>query len=503
VGAAGLLGLTFLAYMRFLDIGFVATDSLPLIDASRLNSLNDVAELFRKPLMAGTPFAAGEIVYRPFVSVLFGVDYAVWGLNAVGYHITNLALHLMSVFIVWRLLTLLGLRWWSSLIGAAIFALHPLVVVSVPIIARRDSIAPVTFFTAAWVLLIVAERASGFRRVLPYASSVLLVTVALLSKESAFVTVGLLPVLVAGRAYANGVGWRTAVARCKIVVPYVAVACVVFIERYKVLNGLGGTVQNPNEKIPWDRYTQVLGAYTRDLIWSFSGMASSNREIWPILAGVLLVGLGVCSAYLPRRQAVVALMGLTWLLGFAVFSMIFRIMTIGWLAYFALVGLALVWAAGLEGAAERLREGFRRPRARPAWLPQATSALLLVTLAGLGLGWLATSALVHNYNQWQYAGDISRQYLDGLNSCAVATPEITHVRLDNMPSILDDGQADTNQLGVTLFEDYTIQSALRLFFPQQDHSLTVWSRETLRGVGENMSLACVTDPLRVWVVATY
>jgi hypothetical protein len=219
VALAGLLGLTLLAYVRFLGIGFVATDSLPLIDASRLTSLADVVELFRKPLMAGTRFAAGEIVYRPFVSVMFGVDYAIWGLNAVGYHLTNLALHLVSVVMVWRLLTLLGLRWWSSLIGAAVFALHPLVVVSVPIIARRDSIAPVTAFTTAWVLLLIAERAWGVNRILAVTASVLLATLALFSKESAFVAVALLPVLVAARAYADGLEWRAAAARCKLVAP--------------------------------------------------------------------------------------------------------------------------------------------------------------------------------------------------------------------------------------------------------------------------------------------
>ena len=324
------------------------------------------------------------------------------------------------------------------------------------------------------MLLIVAERACGLKRTLALSGSVLLATIALLSKESAFVAVGLLPVLVgpertptaspgvprllAARLSRRTLRWR---ASCSSSATRCSAA---WAEVSKI----------PSQEIPWDRYTQVLGAYTRDLTWSFSGMASSNREIWPILAGVLLVGLGAGSAYLPRRQAVVALMGLTWLLGFAVFAMVFRIMTIGWLAYFALVGLAFVWAAGLEGAVERLRSGFRLTR------PRLTSALLLLALGGLGLSWFATSALVRTYSQWQFAGDISRQYVEGLNSCAAASPEVGHVRLDGMPSILDDGQADTNQLGVTLFEDYTIQAALRLLFPHRDLTLTVWSRETLR-----------------------
>jgi hypothetical protein len=500
VAVAVLLGVTVLAYVRFLGIGFVATDSLPLIEASRLASLADAVDLFRKPLMAGTRFAEGEIVWRPFVSVMFGIDYLVWGLNAVGYHITNLALHLLSVLMMWRLLTLLGLRWWSCLIGAAVFALHPLAVVSVPVIARRDSIAPVTAFTVGWVLLLVAERASGGRRVLALAGSVVMAGIALLSKESAFVAVGLLPVLIAARAYADGADGRTATARCKLAAPYLAVAAVVFIVRFGVLGGLGGNVEDPEQKFIWDRYTQVLGAYTRDLTWSFSGLASSNREVWPVLAGVLLLGLGIASRYLPRRQGALALLGLSWLLGYALFAMLFRIATIGWLAYFALVGVAIVWAAGLEGAVDRVREGPGLGRPRWRWI---TSVGLLLTLGGLGLSWLATSALVRGYDQWQFAGDISRRYVDGLYQCAAASPAVGHVRLDGMPSILDDGQADTNQLGVTLFEDYTIHSALHLLFPQRDLTLTVWSRETLRDVHQDISLACASDPTRVYLVATY
>jgi hypothetical protein len=496
LAVVGLLGLTLVAYVRFLSIGFVATDSLPLIEASRLHGASDVVELFRKPLMAGTRFAEGEIVYRPFPSVMFGVDYAVWGLNALGYHITNLALHLVSVLMVWAMLRLLGLRRWSCLIGAAVFALHPLVVVSVPVIARRDSIVPVTASAGALVLLLVAVRAYGPKRILAVGGSVLLVTIALLSKESAFVVVGLLPVVIAAQAYADGVAWRAAIARCKIIAPYAAAACVVFVVRFTVLGGMGGTVEDPGIKFIWDRYTQVLGAYTRDLIWSLSGLGSSNREFWPILAGLLLIGFGAGSLFLPRRQAAVAWLGLTWLLGFAVFSMVFRIQTIGWLAYFALVGLAILWAAGLEGAVERLREGHW-------WLPQIASAMLLLTLGGLGLSWLATSSLVRSYSQWQFAGDVTRQYLQGLSDCTVASPDITQVRLDGMPSNLDDGQVDTSQLGVTLFEDYTIQAALRLLFPDRDHTLTVWSHETLRDVRQTMNLTCVSDPTRVYLVATY
>src|SRR5438105_885344 len=87
--AALLVGLTLLAYGRFIQSGFGATDSLPLVETSRIQSLVDVPLQFTRPVMAGTSFALGEVVYRPFVSITFGLDYAVWGMQAAGYHITN------------------------------------------------------------------------------------------------------------------------------------------------------------------------------------------------------------------------------------------------------------------------------------------------------------------------------------------------------------------------------------------------------------------------------
>src|SRR5437763_4777419 len=66
LAVAGLVALTVLAYARFLGTGFAATDSLPLVETSRASSLADVALQFTRPVMAGTRFVLGEVVYRPF-----------------------------------------------------------------------------------------------------------------------------------------------------------------------------------------------------------------------------------------------------------------------------------------------------------------------------------------------------------------------------------------------------------------------------------------------------
>ena len=296
------------------------------------------------------------MVYRPFVDLTFGVDYALWGLYAPGFHATNLALHLLAVLGVWFLLTRLGLQNWSAVAGAALFALHPLVVASVPVIARRDSVAPVTAFVLGAALLVNAEQVRGRRQVWRLCGALGLVGIALVSKESAFAALVMLPMLLLSPILARGDDLRVAWRRMVLLVPFLGLAVGVFVVRMVVLRGLGGAADNSDLLvIDWDRYSQTLGAFTRELAWTFAWVAASTREIWPRLAGATLIGLALTIPWLPRRHALLATAGGLWVVGFAVFCIVLKIATIAWLAYFSLVGVALLFAAGLEGAVTRIR----------------------------------------------------------------------------------------------------------------------------------------------------
>src|SRR5262249_52280864 len=146
---AGVLALTTVAFVRFTTVGFAGTDSLTLVQTSRLLGPSDVVHLATSPVMDRTSFAQGELVYRPFVSFTFALDAALWGATAVGFHLTNLAIHLATIAAVWALLRGFGLSRGASLVGSLLFALHPVAVATVPVIARRDSLVPVAAFTAS------------------------------------------------------------------------------------------------------------------------------------------------------------------------------------------------------------------------------------------------------------------------------------------------------------------------------------------------------------------
>jgi len=67
----------------------------------------------------------GNDYYRPLVVTLFQIDYLIYGLRPLGFHLTNILLHLVNSCLVARILAAwVRLRW--ALAGATFFALHPM-----------------------------------------------------------------------------------------------------------------------------------------------------------------------------------------------------------------------------------------------------------------------------------------------------------------------------------------------------------------------------------------
>jgi hypothetical protein len=491
LAAVGLLGLTLVAYAPFLGTGYAATDSLPLVETSRFTNLTEAALQFTRPVMAGTRFEPGEIVYRPFVSFTFGLDYLVWGLNPLGYHLTNLGLHVLAVGSVWLLATRLGLRGWSSLASAALFALHPLVVASVPVIARRDSVLPVVAITAGAALLLAADQSHSRRRVLLWFGSLVMVAVALLSKESAFAALLMWPVLLvsARLARASPSSVADGARAMWLLIPVFVLAVVVFVVRFAILGGrIGGTADGAHLlAVDLDQYSQTLGAFTRLLAWPIAWIAPSTREIWPRLAAVTLLFLALTLVWLPRRQAVIGLTGTLWVVCFAVFCIVLKIATVAWLAYFALVGVALVFAAGLEGAVLRFN-------VRASMLPRLMAAVLLLSLSAYALASLSASPLVRRYDQWQIAGEVTDRFTQALTQCLAGAPRATSVRLRGVPAAFEDGRVESNLLGVTLIETYTVDSALRIAFVDHNIAANIASFDTLRGGAQTLRFTCTPLP---------
>src|SRR5437870_11997813 len=110
--------------------------------------------------------------YIPLTWMTFGLDYLLWGMNPLGYHLTNLLLHAANAvvffFITRRLLTralpspserghTLAV---SAAFAALVFAIHPLRVESVAwATERRDVLSGLFYLSAVLAYLRACDRA--------------------------------------------------------------------------------------------------------------------------------------------------------------------------------------------------------------------------------------------------------------------------------------------------------------------------------------------------------
>src|SRR5688572_33492469 len=94
-----LLALTLLAYLPALAAGLLWDDDKYLTENPWLG---DLAGLARMWVPGNTP------QYYPAVFTSFWLEHELWGLEPLGYHAVNVALHALNALLVWRLARVLA-----------------------------------------------------------------------------------------------------------------------------------------------------------------------------------------------------------------------------------------------------------------------------------------------------------------------------------------------------------------------------------------------------------
>lgn len=218
--------LTFAVFLPALDNGFIDWDERPLLLGNRHYrglGWDQIAWMFTTRLMGH---------WMPLNWISFGLDYALWGMEPAGYHLTNVGLHAANaaVFyaVAWRLLGLAlperltadhaRLRL-GTLVAALLFSLHPLRVESVAWVTERRDVLSGLFYLLAILAYLrycedrMAGRPRGGRL---YWAAVALGALALLSKAMAVslpVILLLLDVYPLRRLGVGPVGWTGPAAR--------------------------------------------------------------------------------------------------------------------------------------------------------------------------------------------------------------------------------------------------------------------------------------------------
>ncbi len=118
--------------------------------------------------------------YRPLVSVSFALDWRVWGTAKWGYHLTNLALHVLVTLGVWRLIKRTTVPGWAAFAGAVAFGVIASNVATVLYMGERSDSLAALFVVGGLIML---GRYHADRRTRDLVAVNLALVLAVLSKE--------------------------------------------------------------------------------------------------------------------------------------------------------------------------------------------------------------------------------------------------------------------------------------------------------------------------------
>jgi tetratricopeptide (TPR) repeat protein len=148
---------------------FIWDDEELIFEDSYIKSLKSLPLLFSPTYWAHLrPGAKGE--YRPTGIITFAIDYKLWGFNPAGYHLTNLAIYIMIILLIYALLghlikpgrkkKLPGAKWNYEgffeipFLTALIFATYPVHVESVTWIKNRTGLLAMLFMLLSMLFFV-------------------------------------------------------------------------------------------------------------------------------------------------------------------------------------------------------------------------------------------------------------------------------------------------------------------------------------------------------------
>jgi len=172
--------------------------------------LNDPARLWKAWFQPGS-----FIEYYPIEECVQWAQWQLWRNDTLGYHLTNIILHVISALLVWRLFSKFGLR--LAWLGGLFFAVHPMMVDSVALVNELKAALSMPPFLLAMCFYMDFEK-HGHRR--NYWLALGLFVVAMLCK----ITMAMFPVVILLYAWwkRNRIGWGDLVASA----PFFAISLV-------------------------------------------------------------------------------------------------------------------------------------------------------------------------------------------------------------------------------------------------------------------------------------
>lgn len=522
---AGLAFLTWLTWAEVVKYFFPSEDALGFIPFWKLDRFSDLANvLFRE---AGQDKFQGVIAsFRPLTCLTFSLDYALYGLNPVGYHITDLLLHGLSALVLFVLvLNLPNADRKVACFGACLFLVHPLHIETVPVSIRRSEILLGLFTGLALIYFLryLRERrtASGDRFFLSLGASLLFAGLAFCSKETAVT----LPALIFLFAFFfAGNGNRGFVARLwdslVRMFPYVFVGILFFALRWKIIGGLGGYSAG-SELLLFNRLvlSAAIVVYSSiRLLIPFLPLTPSPIEyvtMYPVFFAcgfvvlmALIVFLGI-KRRIPIRQAfprpatnwVDGNVGVYVAMLLCILALLSPYALLGnvspWYAYVPVMFVSILCAMGLRDALRYLGE---KPWRQHGYHLDVccVSILCLAVIAYVSLLTAFSPLFTRSYRDWETASQIGKEALEKTEALIANSPSGSRFYLLNYPIILANHIFDWNHVrSLAILYDYTVEGYFRLKYPEKAFQFIGLSFTSLADLPDRLDVRTVFDEFPV------
>lgn len=175
--------LAVITFLNTLDNAFVYDDVFTITDNYFIRDWGNFPFLFTNEYF----HSSGEVTYRPVVTLSYFIDYSLWHLNPLGFHLTNVLLHTIGAVLVYTLLSIIIRNSTIPSLAGILFATHPILTEAVNAISYREDLLAAIFYLVSLLLFIQStfrNPQSKIRNYL-YPLSLFSYLLALCSKEMA------------------------------------------------------------------------------------------------------------------------------------------------------------------------------------------------------------------------------------------------------------------------------------------------------------------------------
>lgn len=361
--------LCLLLYLPALQHDFVADDRVLIVENPYIKSWKYWPQILSKDLWN---ISDPTNYWRPVLSTSFALDYSLWGLNPLGFHLINILFHALNTVLLYliakRLLNATG-----AVFASLLFALHPIQAQAVNLTSSRGDLLA-AFFT------LLSIQAFLSRKLIPFAITLML---ALLSKETSMV----LPL-----AFLSA--WFIIQRDRKDLRLILAFAILVIYLLVRISLGFSFSLiplvfsyhaSTANRLL---LVFKVLALYFRALFnlfemphpfWTVEIPASLNDPY--VISGILISGLLIAAIWRNLRKNPILAFGLMWFviyfLPISNLKQLNQPMAEHWL-YIPMIGLSLAFGTAMDALSL-----FRFSGARMVRLGVVTSVIVFLFFAGL------------------------------------------------------------------------------------------------------------------------